>query len=459
MVDPIPVEERVSVASFRWTIPLAFTALLTSLSLLRYHLYLATGWDFGFYEQGLWSLSVHGPAALSSWGGYPVLARSGAFILWPLAFFYRLLGADFLLVLQAFCYGSGYLFLMDLAQKWNASWSSTRLLGWVYLLSPIAWGAALFDFHPEFLAVPALLAALSASERARPRAAIIWLILALACQDQVSLVVIAGGLALVLAGRPSTGWGAVGIGLLAVLGDWAALHALDPGVWVQTSLYFTQGPWVRQFVHNLRETRTALYLVWVLAPTLLFGVTRRSWMWFLPALPILALNLGSPNPATTSPFTQYSVLLLPSLFVEWLSAQAKPQWISGFKRAGAVVAVVALFLVYVGHQSEVGRQIPPRTQNAALIAAIAAVPAGAPVYCQNFVAPRLPNRETLRPIRAGEVFPAGAYVVLDTGHSTGLVNIRVVQADVVRLTKYSRTRFSEDGVYVLQMRETVRGVS
>jgi uncharacterized membrane protein len=459
VIESIPIEERVGIASFRWNIALAFTAFLTSLSLLRLHLYLATGWDLGFYEQGLWQLAAHGPTAVSSWAGYPVLARSGAWILWPLSYAYRLFGPDFLLTLQAFSYGVGFVFLMDLAEAWRVPWGSARLLGWLYWLSPIAWGAALFDFHPGFLAIPPLLAALAAAYRGRGQAALGWLILALLCQDLVTLVVVTGGLALILAGRPRLGLVALLIGVVAAAGDAAALHALDPGQWIQYSVYFGKTPWLRELAAHLRSGRTWLYLVWVLAPTLMFGVTRRSWPWLLPLIPLLALNLGSPNPATTSPFTQYAVLTLPPLAVQWLSAHQRPQWVRGWRQALAMGLFLLLFLAYLGHQSAIRHDVPPQAQNTALLTALQDVPPTAPVYCQNFVAPHVADRSVLRPILPGTVFAPGSYVVVDTGHSTGLAGLAVVRGDVLLLAHRGVTKFAEDGVYVFVTLHAVRGVS
>ena len=460
MLDSIPVEERTSIASFRWAIPLGFTAFLTSLSLLRYHLYLATGWDLGFYEQGLWALSTHGPLTVSSWAGYPVLARSGAWILLPLAYPYRLLGPDFLLILQAFAYGAGFLYVMDLAEAWNTPWSSVRILGWVYLLSPVAWGAALFDFHPAFLAVPSLLASLAAAERGHSRAAVLWLALALLTQDLVALVVVLGGIALMLKGNRRAGLAAVGMGTLGVIANLVALHALDPRGFVQMATYVGPGEsWFQQAAHNLVHQRAWLYLAWVLIPFLVFGVTRRSWFWLLPALMIVALNVGSPLPAATSPFTQYSILILPALTVECLAAQSAGPVLGERLRNGAMAVVIAFFGVYLFHQSAIRRQIPPRTQNLALEAALKRVPPSAEVYCQNFVAPRVANRNELHPILAATVFPAGAYVVLDTGHSTGLAGLRLIRRDRMLLAPHSFTRYSSQGVYVLQMTATMKGAS
>lgn len=460
MLDSIPIEERTSIASFRWLIPLAFTALLTSLSLLRLHLYLATGWDLGFYEQGMSALTLHGPTALSSWAGYPFLARSAAWILWPLAYPYRLLGPDFLLALQAFCYGVGYLFLMDLAEAWGASWSSARLLGWVYLLSPVAWGAALFDFHPAFLAIPCLLAALAATERHRGPAAMAWVLLALATQDLVAPLVVLAGMALVLAGRPQAGFYAMLAGLVVLLLDLVALHGLHPAGLIQAGVYGNLSGWETRVVQNLNLARTWLYLAWVLLPILAFGVTRTSWIYFLPVLPILALNLGSLTPATTSPFTQYSVLLLPPLMVEWLAAQTSGSGrLLGSWRVAPMALVVAFFGLYVVHQSAIRRELPPSAQDPALTLAIATVPSGTRVYCQNFVAPDLADRTTIHPIGSGENFSRGSYVILDTGHSSGMAGLSLVRREITRLTSHSRTRFSQDGVYVLQIRETIKGVS
>lgn len=461
VLEQVPVEERASIASFRWNIPLGFTAVAGTLALVRYHLFIATGWDLGFYEQALWALAAHGPAALSSWGGYPVMARSAAWILWPLSYPYRLFGVGFLLTLQAFAYGVGFVFLFDIAETERLSWPTIRLMGWIYILSPLAWGAVLFDFHPAVLAVPMLLGAYASWLRRRPQAALVWLVLALITQDLVAIVVLAAGLVLVLRDQRGAGTAAVALSLAMLAVNAWALHRLDPSVWIPAATYWGTVPahWPELLLQGLRQVRSWLYLVWVLVPILIFGVNRRSWMWLLPVFALLLLNVSSISPAPTSPFTQYSILAVPFLLLAWMEAQAAPIRPLGRYRPVLVAVYVLFLLVFFEHESGLRHQTVPSAQAVALATAVGVVPNRAPVLTQNFVAPHVANRSLVASVTPGVLFPTAAYVILDTGHSTGLVSPAVVVGDVKLLSHSARTIFASGGVYVFEVTRTVRGVS
>jgi hypothetical protein len=458
-VETVPAEERVGITALRWTVPLAFAAFATPVALLRYHVFLA-GEDLGLYRQGLWALVHEGLRAWSSWGGYPVLARGASWILVPLAPLYTLFGVGFLLLLQAFAVGSGYLFLFDWMADRGAAWTAVRRLGWLYLLNPVLFGAALNDFHPLLLTVPAVLAAITSAERGRPRAAAAWGLVALA--THMLAVVAAFGAGVVWLLRRRFAWAGAALGLAAaVLAlDLLALGRLEPhGPVYLTVLYGSLHPaggWAR-IGAALGRPATWVWLGWLFGPFVLFGWPRRGALWLLALVPWLWLDLSAAIPAATDPFSQFAAPLVVPLVLAWGEGfgggfPARAAWPSV-----AMTVAVLLFFGFLVEEAGLRHQAPATHEAAALAAALAAVPPDARVYCQDLVAPHLADRADLLPVRPGVRFAAPSVVVLDTNRSGG-VPLRLVRGDAARLRQAARTVFAEQGVYVFRLSRPVQGV-
>lgn len=462
-VETVPAEERVGITSLRWTVPLAFAAFATSVALLRYHVFLAGGFDLGLYQQGLWAIRHEGLAAWSSWGGYPVLARGASWILVPLAPLYALFGVGFLLLLQAFGAGIGYLFLFDWLAERGASWPAVRRLGWLYLLNPVLWGATLFDFHPLLLAVPAVLAAVTLAERGRNRAALGWGLVALAAHVLATLAAVGVGVVWLLRRRLLPGLGALGLAAAVLALDLLALGRLDPHGPVYLTLLYGEpripADWLGRAAAALGRPATWVWLGWLLGPFAVFGWPRRGARWLIALVPWLLLDLSAGNPAATDPFTQLAAPALVPLFLAWGEALGARSPARSWWPTVAMTAAVLFFFAFLAQEAGLRHEAPATHEAAALAAAVAAVPPGTRVYCQDFVAPHLADRAELLPVRPGVRFSAPSVVVLDTGHSAGTTPLRVVRADVARLRQQAgRPVFAEQGVYVFRLTRAVQGV-
>jgi hypothetical protein len=461
-VETVPTEERVGITSLRWTVPLAFAAFATSVALLRYHVFLAGGFDLGLYQQGLWALWHEGLAAWSSWGGYPVLARGASWVLLPLAPLYVLFGVGFLLLLQAFFVGTGYLFLFDWLAERGAPWAAVRRLGWLYLLNPVLWGATLFDFHPLLLAVPALLAAISLAERGRYRGALGWGAVALASHVLAVLPAAAAGVVWLVRRRVGPGLAALGLAAAVLAVDLAALARLDPHGPVILTLLYGQprlpAGWLAHVSAALTRPSTWVWLGWLLGPFAVQGWPGRGALWLVALVPWLLLDLSATLPAATDPFTQLAAPALVPLFLAWAEApEASAAGSRWWPRVALTVAAV-FFFAFLAREAGLRHQAPATHEAAALAAAVAAVPPGARVYCQDFVAPHLADRAALLPVRPGVRFAAPGYVVLDTQKGTAAAPLAAVRADAARLRRTAVTVFDQEGVLVFRLVRTVEGV-
>lgn len=446
MTEAHTADDRGGIASWRWVIPLAFTALLSMFSVLRYHLYLAQGWDLGFYEQGLWALYHEGFVAWSSWGHYPVLDRSFAWILWGVALPYHFLGLGFLLTLQAFAYGSGFVFLYDW-MKWRGyPWETIRLVGWLYLINPIAWGIVLFDFHPAVLAIPAILASLTLSDRGLNRPALLWLSVALLCQDSVVIIVAVMGLVWLGYRKISMGFGALILAGLTAALDISAAHHLGHGFYIQKALYF-QGKHPLQNRQLGLSLRSAEYLVWLFVPVLAFGWPGRRSAWLIPVIGIAVGNLLAVNPLASSPFSSFSILALP--FLVFVLANSSRH--TAHRRGKISYMLYAMFfLALLWHEASLRHLAPSVRQNTALALAISKVPLHSEVVAQNHVAAHLANRQVILPLQAHRRYPSGSFVVIDANHSVSmsLTQLAIILGDAKR---HGTIIFKKHSIYVIHL--------
>ena len=232
----------------------------------------------------------------------------------------------------------------------------------LWLLLPALSWQALFEFHPETIAAPALLAAWVAIDARRPRAALAWTAFALLAKEDVALVALglaacallpprqrqprlALGLALLAAGslaisfawlKPAYGGGADYGMLYRDLGATpreVALHLLRDPLGALARFFTTPGDATDsalklRFWHQLL---IPLAYLPVLAPFAL-----------LPAAPVFAEHLLAWRPEQHSIFYQYTALSLP--FVMLAAVDGLAQVRAWQPRAATTVAGVAVLL-------------------------------------------------------------------------------------------------------------------
>lgn len=436
----------------QWGWVLGYTAVFTALSVIRYQLWIATGWDLGYYEQGMWALYHQGLGAIATMSGYPVLADSASFVLILLSPFFVWFGVGFLFLLQSFALGLGYWWIQKLGRHFGVDQRRRQLIGLAYLCYPVLVASNLFDFHPDVLAVPLLFAAVYYAEtRAwlRFAAAIVGTLL---IKDMVAIAV--AGVGVVLLGRkqwfPGLLTAVAGLAWLVLATSWfipwLVHHPMSQwqayyGQWGSTPLeglrYLATHPW--DFLRWSLEVRSWEYLVWIVGPTVLFTVPRRpSWgilLWIIPALLILETNLLSRFPAQTSPFDQYSLFAVPFLFIALCAWQGAA---GSFHKKALIPSVVFLLVLAYHLHVTTWRSFPNDVDTLAV--AISKIPPTAPVMAQNFVIPHVARRTAVYDLNqwSSVLGKMPLYVVIDTGFSTrGKVGYGVIQAVSTILGHYS----------------------
>lgn len=412
-----------------WVWVLGYTAMLSSLSILKDGLFLSTGFDLGLYRQAMWLIWHVGPGAVSTFTNYPVLAHSGAFVLVLLAPLYHWAGPGFLLALQSFCLGLGYWFIRKIGADLGMSRGGAHRLGLVYLLFPTVLGANLFDFHPECLAVVVVFAVIRWGIQNRPLWAWAGALAGFLVTDTVGLVWLGLGVGLLVSGRSRrAGLGLIG---LALAGTWLDIGLVIPALsgggipqWAADFGPFGASPaaGLAYLGHHpdvllkwVHQTRAWEYLALLAAPLAWWPLRARAipW-WWLAGLPVLAMELWSSSPASTSPFDPSSLILVPVLFLGAARAASAASPRATFQRFWWPLPLAVLLVFAYVQNKTVLHRMP--SNSSALLAAVDSVPAQVPVATQNSLAPHLAQRRSIWLFDnwAGRRIPAGTYLVVDT---------------------------------------------
>lgn len=281
------------------------------LALMRHASFDSAGFDLGVYDQVVWN-TLHGRLFFYTATGQPLLHLSNhaSPILLLIAPFYLLYsGPQTLLVLQAAAVGLGGLPLFWLARERLRSNLAGLCLLSAYLLFPALQVVTLSDFHPPALAVAFLSFAFYGVLRRRTGLALAAAVLAMACKEQIPLVVVTLGLYAIVVQRA---W-RLGLALVGLGATWfvAMMYWIIPsfsvtGDHIFLEYYAALGSTPLEIVTTavsnpalvvemLWQPEKLLYLRDLLAP--FAGLPLIGLPALLVGLPAFGVNLLSANPA------------------------------------------------------------------------------------------------------------------------------------------------------------------
>ncbi|HEY9295962.1 MAG TPA: DUF2079 domain-containing protein, partial [Phormidium sp.] len=259
-----------------------------------------------------------------------------AFIFYPLALLYKIYpDVHWLLLVQAVSLALGAWPSWSLARQAGLNNSISWAIACIYLLYPLVFNVNLFDFHPEVIALPALLAAILAARLNKTLWFCAAIVLVLSCKAVLSLTVAAMGLWLLCFDKKRN----CGIIALFLGAGWflVVTQAVIP--------YFNQGREHAaigryQYLGNsvfeiainlivkpnlvlgrLFSLETLQYLALLLLPVI-WWLSPRHLSSLISAVPMLAMNILSDRPAQRDLVHQYSVPILPFLLVAVISSLA-----------------------------------------------------------------------------------------------------------------------------------------
>ena len=196
-----------------WVIASCFSFVLILLSLARYQ-DLEVSSQIGHYLQALYLMN-NGLSPFVSDLGLNVFAIQAAWILWPISWITKVFPtAETLLILQAIALGLGVVPLWRVAREvGNLRSGAAAALVFSYVFHPSIHNLNLAGFHPESLAIPALLAAYFSSYKSRWFILSFLVLVVLTTRADLGLAILALGLVLVIEEKHRPGWVLAGFGL------------------------------------------------------------------------------------------------------------------------------------------------------------------------------------------------------------------------------------------------------
>lgn len=390
-----------------WSFILIVLIVYWILALIRLFTQRATTWDFGYYSQILWLINHGHWIAKSTLNGHPALTDAGSWILYPLGWVYSWLGSSGILLIQAASLASGIPFLA----WWMRKYSISPMIFWgillLYAVYPAILGPALFDWHPDTLAIPAFFYAAWAIETQHTRK--FWLACALMILTKVTATLVVIGLAVPWLLRRQ--W-AMAISTFAIGGilAYSEVNILFPAVaghqmaqWTQyygwlgpTPLsgleHILEKPWI--IMKALGNSR-AMYFVLLAAPLAfiptLWGLIEGGWAW--PAWIIFLFNSLSAFQGQINPFNQYSLPIVPfwfiSLILFWAHLPSRPM-----TRLAPWGLVVLSLVFWIRLEKPLVWYAQNPTKS--LTVCLRTIPPYVPIYGQNSTLARVSSRSIVR---------------------------------------------------------------
>ncbi|BFM41222.1 DUF2079 domain-containing protein [Synechocystis sp. LKSZ1] len=462
MAGLFPLNTRLPVALWK-AVGVSFMILLGASS-LRHLLYHSTAWDLGIFDQAIYLISQGQPPISSFLQGH-ILGDHAAFIFYPLALLYWVYPSVYwLLGLQAFALALGAVPCYGLARQAGLSCGLALTLAYVYLLYPLVFNLNLFDFHPDALALPALLGAIWAARARRPLVFTLLLVLICSCKAVLALAVVGLGAWLGLEKR----WPYAGIALgLGIIWFGLATQIIIPyfsqnpeSISRHLSRYgylgasFTEiaanllfKPWL--FLGGLFNGPNLGYCLLLVLP-LLWGLHPHQGLALVALLPFLLMNLLSQDPSQKDLLHQYSLPMLPFLLVIVIdSLAAQTAWIRSRRWILVWSLVCFLALAKIGYFWE--RYLTTWDTWQATQTAIAKITPTGSVLTNANIAPHLTHRPMVQLIIPGAEkldLTTFDYILLNQRHPGQDSSPEVVQALIAAIQEngHFQTQFQQDGV-------------
>ncbi|MEM9507220.1 MAG: DUF2079 domain-containing protein [Cyanobacteria bacterium P01_E01_bin.35] len=388
------------------------TLVLFGFSSLQLWLFRA-GNDLGFFDQLVYLLSQGKTPVSTLLSGVHLIGDHGALILYPVSLLYVLYPSVYwLLAIQAFALASGAIPIYLLSRHSGLSVACAKAIAVCYLLYPAIFNINFYtEFRPETIAVPALLWAVLAASRRSPGQLAIAIMLVLSCKEAMSLTVVGLGIWLIfwekrlIYGLSCMVAGVAWFGFAAIylIPSFRGGHQMA-GTWHYASLGTSLTEIAFKVLTNpqiflsraVAGDRLFYYLLLILP--IIWGLHWRKVGAMVPALPMLGLNILADFPRQRDLIHQYSLPIIPFLFV-WLIASLayltkhhQRQWLS--RRLLISWSIIAwLALAKYGYFWT--RYAPLYDNVAAVRGAVNLVEPDAKVLTSGYIAPHLSQRSQI----------------------------------------------------------------
>lgn len=344
-----------------WLLFVALFVFFVALSLARARS-LDGGVDLGTYTQGAWLVNETGDPIVTVKDGTHLLSQQAAFLFYPIAWITRWAPIiPTLLVVQSLALALGVVPLWRIGRRLtNLRVGAVAALVWAYAFYPAIHNLNLDDFHPEALAVPALLAAALYGLSGRWWFYVPACAVAVLARADLALAIAGLGLLLVLEGKRRPGMASIVLGvgytILAVVviqpgyGPDSYAHIDSFAAYGDTPLGVVGGMLTSPLavLEDLTVEENFAVIVFLLAPVFFLPVLAPRYL--LPVLPLEFLYLIA-DVDEQAAFGQQTVAITAFVFLATAFALAKigrqgvERVIVDRRVLGALVLVSTVFFI------------------------------------------------------------------------------------------------------------------
>lgn len=430
----------------------------------RHALLESNAWDLGIFDQPLFLLS-RGLPPISTIINVHILGDHAAWIFYPLSLLYRIYpDVHWLFLVQAIALASAAIPLWYLARLTGIKPPLAGTIATAYLLYPLIFNLNLFDFHPEVIALPLLLAAVLAARQHRTIWFVVCIVISLGCRDALALTIAAMGAWLwVFEQRRVCGAiaGILGIAWFIIATQVIIPHYQPAGV-LGTSHFAEFGHSIPEILMNLVLRPDLLlkklltwanlgYLAMLLLP-LGWGLSLRHLAPLVPAVPQLAINLISPSTALKDLVHQYSLPILPFLLLSVVAAVAAGDaWVQRPRRIllWSLVGFLALAqypLFWTRYTARLDTWQASRT-------AIAQITTEGATLAPAAIVPHLSHRPVIKVLADANIrLPDYDYLLLNQRHPGRMSSPDTVKHLIERVSQKAdwTLQYQQDGVYLFR---------
>ncbi|MEB3342480.1 DUF2079 domain-containing protein [Okeania sp.] len=315
-------------SNFLLQITIIAAIILFLCSSVRHLLFQSTAFEMGIYDQVTYLIS-QGLPPFSSFLEVHHLGNHAAWAMYPVALLYKIYPSVYwLLLIQAISLAIGTLPTWSLARYSGLNKQQAFAIVIVYLLYPVVFNLNLFDFHPEVMALPAILGAILAAKLDK----ILWFCIAiiwvLGCKDALSLTVAAMGFWLYFFEKKRV-YGAIalfaGVAWFIIVTQMLIPYFKDGKPPGGVGRYGYLGNSIPEILLNLFlrpelvfgrliSLKTLEYLLLLNMP-IIWWLALRYLTPLIAASPVLAMNILSDIDAQRDLIHQYSLPILPFLLM------------------------------------------------------------------------------------------------------------------------------------------------
>lgn len=366
--------------------------------------------------------------------------------------------------MQALVLASGAVFTWYIARHRGLKAEIAIALAGVYLLYPLIFNINLFDFHPEVIALPALLGAVLAAQLGQIGWFCFAILIVLACKEVLSLTVVAMGFWLLICEKQrwcgalaifaGIGWFLVSTQVIIPFFSGQEVAAVGRYSYLGNSV----GEIAQNLLLNpglvfgkLLSLANLEYLVLLLIPVA-WGLSFSSLKPLIGAIPCVALNIIADFQPQKDLIHQYSLPALPFLLFAVISSLAVGKgWLQN-KRAIILWSLVT-FLLLAKFTHFGGRYLEYADTWQATNRAISQIQTQGGVLTTAEIAPHLSHRQLIKFTNADAPPPnlqEFEYFLLNVRHPGWASNPEFAMNLVERLQKAQEfsLKYQQDDVYL-----------